>query len=78
MDKSKKMNGLEDIRLEIYVLKSRLENLGRFIKRQEVLLNQLEENTQNLFSDLTKKHSSCDEIMLKFFSKGKLPKILNR
>lgn len=70
---------LEKIRSQIDQLKERLENIDKVLNVQEEAINLLHENTKALLQEATVSYNNTDsteEIMKKFFSTGKLPKIL--
>jgi len=69
---------ISSVKKEINTLKQRLDNLDDLLKTQEESINELFNNTQNIFYEATNnKTNSIQEIMKKAFLTGKLPGILS-
>lgn len=71
---------LIEIRNEIENLKKRLNNVEGILNSQEELLDLLTQSTKSLLIDAfgTPNTTSHEAIMKMAFTKGKIPKILNR
>ena len=72
-------NTKNEIRIQIDLLKNRLDNINNILNIQEEAINELVENTKTLLKEAvvpSTSASSIQEIMKKAFSKGRLPNIL--
>lgn len=78
---SKVINNFENISDQVKQLKLRLDNLDKTLTLQEEILDTLFENTNSLLNEALLSNKSADsvqEIMKGAFSKGVLPKILQK
>ena len=66
---------LETIKLQIDLLKKKLNNMDEILISQEKILNLIAEKSKTLFLEATQE-TSPEEIMKKIFPHKKLPKIL--
>lgn len=68
----------ENIRVQIELLKNKLDNIEKTLNVQEEVLDLLSRKSKSLFEDVIKgTHSfSQEDIMRRSFTKGRIPKIL--
>jgi len=73
-------NGLERIKSQLEQMKKRLNELDNVLNVQEKAIDLLEDNNNSLAreANMTRKQVSPEVIMRNVFSKGTLPKILQK
>lgn len=71
-------NNLEKIRIQIEILKKRINNMDKTLTLQEQTIDLIEEKSKDLMKEasLSTVSMSVEEIMKNAFSGKKLPKIL--
>ena len=74
--------GLHNIRNKIDILKNRLNNIEEKINIQEKIINFLDEGSKTMAKTLALPETvylpTQEQIMMKAFSKGKIPRILSK
>ena len=81
MADTESVKNLEKIRIQIELLKQRLDNIDRTLDLQEEVLDVLDENSKSLLQDALNKNqqgNSVNEIMKSAFTRGNIPKILSK
>lgn len=79
MSEQDSIKNLKNIKVQIEVLKQRLENIDKTLEVQEEVLDILQENSRTLLHDTLghwKDKVSVERIMKDAMPKGKIPKIL--
>ena len=79
MEKKNNNRSLERIRVQLELLKQRLENMDEILCIQEDILNLVNENTETLLKTIpvtSENNLKVYDIMKKAFKKGKMPGIL--
>ena len=72
---NEKNNKLENIKLQIELLKHKLDNMDKILSSQEEALNAIDKKTKTLLCE-SQFSPSPEEIIKKVFPDKKIPKIL--